>query len=457
MAVIARSEVDPTTVLVFGGVNHAKLLSPPLLQVGVLVDESVLLCAIRRRFHTVMDTTNSITILTCDDLLEAGPAGSSHYANSGGDEAHLYAALASAGIPYRLRSWRERDRDRDGSPSWSSPCLLVIIRTVWDYFLTAAHFTQFTALLTSLEDSGTPTLNHPRVVRWNAHKGYLDTLHRDSGIVVVPTAYAPLGSGSVDLCALTAARGWGRGILLKPCIGGGSRGCMRTTTSTRQGVAAAQAFLDAALRPSDPDPDSGPSDPPLTAPASLCEAHDGPTVALDAPCTCGDWPRDYMIQPFLTSVEAGELSVVVIDGAISHAVCKLPRAGEFKTQAEHGGVATRMHLSRSEEALVYRVLAAARTAVERDGGGPLPPGAILCARVDFLRISEEERGLFGGCFDAGDDHPPLALLELELIDPSLFFGEGPRREAAAADGSAAFVSAAAEALATAIAARVART
>jgi hypothetical protein len=128
---------------------------------------------------------------------------------------------------------------------------------------------------------------------------------------------------------------------------------------------------------------------------------------------------DMMVQPYVSSVEAaGELSVVVIDGAISHALVKRPVAGDFRTQEEHGGVPTRVELTAAEVAAVQRVLAGATSVVEQHvmpvtpvsptlPAGmlprPLPPGALLFARVDFLRVPAGPEGdaLLAGATNTG--------------------------------------------------------
>jgi glutathione synthase/RimK-type ligase-like ATP-grasp enzyme len=107
--------------------------------------------------------------------------------------------------------------------------------------------------------------------------------------------------------------------------------------------------------------------------------------------------RDAMVQPYIRSVEArGERSVVVLDGVPSHAVRKSPR---FSGDDES---VTRVALDDDEREFAMRVLEAAVDAVR--------PGApLLYARVDTAR---DERGA-------------LLLMELELVEPSLFFTHAP--------------------------------
>jgi glutathione synthase/RimK-type ligase-like ATP-grasp enzyme len=103
-----------------------------------------------------------------------------------------------------------------------------------------------------------------------------------------------------------------------------------------------------------------------------------------------------LVQPYLDVVEHdGEWSLVFIDGAFSHAVVKRPKAGDFRVQSHHGG---EEHATVAPPALI-----AAAEAVVRAGAAEC-----LYARVD-------------GCVLDGRFH----LMELELLEPSLFLREHP--------------------------------
>jgi glutathione synthase/RimK-type ligase-like ATP-grasp enzyme len=104
--------------------------------------------------------------------------------------------------------------------------------------------------------------------------------------------------------------------------------------------------------------------------------------------------RDAMIQPWMAAVDTrGERALVWLDGEHSHAVRKAPR---FAGGSES---VTAVPIAPEEHAFAARVLAGAR-----DRG-------LLYARVDVI----EDAGLEGG----------LRLMELELIEPSLFFAQHP--------------------------------
>ena len=98
--------------------------------------------------------------------------------------------------------------------------------------------------------------------------------------------------------------------------------------------------------------------------------------------------RDAMVQRWMPSVEThGERSLVWIDGAITHAIRKTPRFAGGSEQVT-GEVA----IADDERAFAERALAGL-------------PAELLYARIDMVRDGEES----------------LRLMELELIEPSLFF------------------------------------
>jgi glutathione synthase/RimK-type ligase-like ATP-grasp enzyme len=100
-----------------------------------------------------------------------------------------------------------------------------------------------------------------------------------------------------------------------------------------------------------------------------------------------------LIQPFQRDVlEGGELSLIVIGGRCTHAVRKRARPGDFRVQDDHGGT-VHPHPATPEE------IAFAESAV---ACCPSPPAY---ARVDAVR----------------DAAGQLRVMELELIEPELFF------------------------------------
>lgn len=112
--------------------------------------------------------------------------------------------------------------------------------------------------------------------------------------------------------------------------------------------------------------------------------------ALFARCVAAE---AMMVQAFEPAIlDEGELSLVVIAGRTTHAVRKTPRAGDFRVQDDHGG-SVHAHLPSVEECAFAEAAVAAC------------PSAPVYARVDVVR------GADGG----------LRLMELELVEPELFF------------------------------------
>ncbi len=105
---------------------------------------------------------------------------------------------------------------------------------------------------------------------------------------------------------------------------------------------------------------------------------------------------EFIVQPFMASViDEGEYSLFYFNGNYSHAILKTPKANDFRVQEEHGG---RLKAIEPEAKLLVQAqqsLAAIDKAIQE-----IP----LYARVDFVRYGNE-----------------FALMEAELIEPSLYF------------------------------------
>lgn len=113
--------------------------------------------------------------------------------------------------------------------------------------------------------------------------------------------------------------------------------------------------------------------------------------------------REVMVQPYVPSVSGyGERCLVVIGGELSHAV----RKRSAFLGGRHAGVEGEpVAVAEDERSAAEQLLAAARDElVSRGAAGP-----IRYARVDLLR---------------GPDEQPR-LVELELVEPSLFFATAP--------------------------------
>ena len=103
--------------------------------------------------------------------------------------------------------------------------------------------------------------------------------------------------------------------------------------------------------------------------------------------------RPLMVQPFIQSiVDEGEYSLFYFGGQFSHAIVKKPGPNDFRVQEEHGGIIQ----STRVDPLFAEAGQRAVDTVQHE---------LLYARVDLVRLA-------GG---------QPALMELELIEPSLYF------------------------------------
>jgi hypothetical protein len=230
---------------------------------------------------------------------------------------------------------------------------LVLALLAWGYHRDG----NWAAQVARWQAAGVRLQNPPAVLRWNADKIYLDTLAA-KGAPVVPTFFVD----QVTEAAMheAAARFGTDHLVVKPRISASAFRTIRWSPGTP---------LDGA-----------------------------PTDAA-------------MIQPFMARVQdSGEPSLLYFDGRFSHAVSKVPQAGDFRVQPEFDGILTSYAPSPDELAAAEAALAAADE-------------PLLYARVDLVR--DEEGG--------------AVLMELEAVEPDLFleYGSGAPARFAEAVGRAA--------------------
>lgn len=246
----------------------------------------------------------------------------------------LVDALRATGLDPVAEVWT------DPSVDWSAYDA-VLLRSIWDYHIRYDEFTEWLALI---DKAGVPVLNDSGLVRWNGDKRYLLEL-RERGVAIVPSQVA-----AGDCLREVVAGLDGEEIVIKPTVSA-------TARHTVRGVAGS---------------------------AELSQAMD------DLPDTV------YLVQPFQTEIQTdGEWSLMYVDGEFTHAVVKLPAAGDYRVQEEFGGYATLAEPSAA-------MLAGAQAALAAAGSDP------LYARVDGMNVN----GRF-------------LLMELELIEPYLFLPESP--------------------------------
>lgn len=290
-----------------------------------------------------------VALLTCAELLPPKP-GDWYVENVHLEDGLLAEALRARGLAARRVDWADPAFDGSGARA-------ALFRTTWDYH---QRFDEFSAWLRRAA-AQTQLLNPVETVLWNTDKRYLLDLAR-AGVRVAPTRVLERGA-RVDLAGLLASEGWAQAVL-KPVVSAAARATFRVRASD---AATLQPELDRCLA------------------------------------------REAMLaQPFVAGVLAeGEISVVVLGGRATHAVRKVPKAGDFRVQDDHGGTVHPHEPSADESEFAVQ-------AVTRCGHDQ------LYARVDMAR-------------DAGGR---LNLMELELIEPELFFRFRPEAAGVLADALA---------------------
>lgn len=125
-------------------------------------------------------------------------------------------------------------------------------------------------------------------------------------------------------------------------------------------------------------------------------------VAPDAAIPADALGQRRLVQPLMPGIlTEGEYSLFFFGGRFSHAIVKRPAAGDFRVQEQFGGREAAWEPNAAALDLARAALAAA----------PAPP---VYARVDMV----------------GDAAGKLHIMELELIEPSLFLHFAPDQGAA---------------------------
>ena len=125
-------------------------------------------------------------------------------------------------------------------------------------------------------------------------------------------------------------------------------------------------------------------------------------IVPGAPIPADAMGRRRLVQPLMPGIlTEGEYSLFFFAGKFSHAIVKRPASGDFRVQEQFGGREAACEASNDAQALAAQALAAA----------PAPP---VYARVDMV----------------GDALGTLHIMELELIEPSLFLHHAPDKGAA---------------------------
>lgn len=250
--------------------------------------------------------------------------------------AALEPALAARGLALRVIDWEADIAAFEGVS-------LVLLGSSWNY---QDKHEAFLARLDELEARGIAVCNSAEVVRWNSRKSYLRELS-ERGAATIPTLWREEVTSRGVIEALDTFET--DRIVVKRQIGAGAEG---------------QELL---LRSSLPG---------------------------------SDWSFGHpaMLQPYLSAItQDGELSLIFIDGAFSHALRKRAADGEYRIQSIYGGREEDYTPTSDEIEQAQAVL------------DTLPFDAPLYARIDMLKDG---------------DH--LLLMEAEMIEPYLYPEQGPQ-------------------------------
>jgi hypothetical protein len=259
-----------------------------------------------------------------------------------------FAAMSARGWQVETVAWRDASLDWDSFDA-------VYICTPWDY---PQHHAQFIQVLQNIEDSPAVLVNPLPLVHWTLVKTYLRDLEQRGADIVPSLWQGDFDAGQID--------GWFKTlgtdkVIIKPAVGANAH-----DTYVLQNPLLASTVV-----------------------------HLGSTFR----------DRAFFVQPFVDNIQAeGEFSLFYFGGEYSHAILKVPKAGDFRVQEEHGGDIQSVQPCAALLAAGQRVLAMVE---------PQP----VYVRADFVR------GIDGR----------FLLMELELIEPSLYL----RMDADAAERFAA--------------------
>lgn len=242
---------------------------------------------------------------------------------------------------------------------WSSPPATlnqfeaIIMRSAWDYHTNISKFKLF---LNSINKSGVPTYNPIDTMTWNINKSYLLDLSKQ-GVPIVPSIKIQTFNENI----LTHINKWSE-IIIKPTVGGSAYGIKKLQTANKKEI--------------------------------MREINNLLFIG------------DVLIQPFMKEIYDGEISFIFFDKQYSHAVLKIPRVNEYRTQPQFGVTCRRVY---PESRLINQANEIIHHIKE----------PLLYARLDALVVNNN-----------------LLLMELELIEPHLFLDEAPEAASTFADAIA---------------------
>ena len=262
-----------------------------------------------------------------------------------------FEPLARLGWQSEWVPWKTPDVDWG---SWD----VVYLAATWDY---PDEPERFIGVVEAIDASSTLLVNPLDAVRWSVRKTYLRDL-AERGVGIVPTEFYSRFS---DCQPEELYRRFATDTLVfKPVIGANAQHAFLVSQPELERFRPEMAAVFAA--------------------------------------------REFMVQPCMQAIyDDGEYSLMYVAGEFSHAIRKVPKAGDFRVQEEHGSTVTAVVPTEAMRTVSEQALAAA-------------PQDLLYARCDVVR----------------DSHDNYCIMELELVEPSLYLrmdDAAPARFAAALD------------------------
>jgi glutathione synthase/RimK-type ligase-like ATP-grasp enzyme len=218
---------------------------------------------------------------------------------------------------------------------------VIVLRSCWNYHL---HYEQFLAWLNRIKRLKVPVWNPIPVIRWNSNKKYLKDLEY-KGVPVIPTVFIEKGT-TYFLSDIAKHKGW-KDLVIKPAIG-------------------ASSYNVCLVKQNEYD------------------KKQNEFVKLSG-------QSDVCIQPFVKEIYNGEYSLIFLGNQYSHAVLKIPKKGDFRSNCETGGAEKRIE---PEKRIIQQAANIVKTI----------HSPLLYARVDGIILDGK-----------------FTLSELELIEPELYF------------------------------------
>lgn len=251
----------------------------------------------------------------------------------------LKDALEKKGFQVEATPWDNSEID------WTSFDLL-ILRSCWNSHLKIQEYRSWLDKIQALQ---LQLLNPFEIVKWNTSKRYLKDLEK-LGVSIVPTEII-IQNEKFDLQTVTKEKNW-KTIVIKPAIGASAFGVEKFEDEM---LDEATTYVNKILQHS-----------------------------------------DAVIQPLIPEISQGEISFVFIGGEFTHAVAKIPKPGEYRSNYEYRSHEIKVTVDQEMIEQAKSVLVQLKS-------------DLLYARVD-------------GVVKDGK----LLIMELEVIDPHLFFDLEPK-------------------------------